>query len=471
MTNSVRKNLVWIAIDKFGLIFLSLISFSIYAIYLEPSELGKAALFSSIPALVALIFMSSFETPLLKYKTINNGQLSTVFWGIGVFAFCLYLINSVISFYILEDRSDFYLYVFSSSIIIFSLLSRPFVAKLRTQRNFKSLAKRAVFGKVAGMGVGSYFAIAGFGELAVISQNVIQELFSFIFLFLPNMAFIHKKFDINFMKDIIVKGAPMCVRAVSYSLILRCLPIAIGIFAGTAVLGYFNFANRIVSIVRDSIFAGADSYVVPVLSSRTGNKTEFNEMLLKVYHHVTLLVLPLFTGLMCLADVMVVTLFGDKWINSIYLIQLLALASIIRLLYLFSTASLIAYGEQKKLSTWDLCSSAIVLLLSILSLKYLSIEYVLYILIGHYFILGILLKKAIKELTGIPYHMFFNNVKVIVASAFVMSICVIMIKPLLTAQLAFISLPFVGAVVYLLFIFIVDKQSLIKLIKTLSKKT
>ena len=112
--------------------------------------------------------------------------------GIGVFAFCLYLINSVISFYILEDRSDFYLYVFSSSIIIFSLLSRPFVAKLRTQRNFKSLAKRAVFGKVAGMGVGSYFAIAGFGELAVISQNVIQEFFSFIFLFLPNMAFIHK---------------------------------------------------------------------------------------------------------------------------------------------------------------------------------------------------------------------------------------------------------------------------------------
>ncbi|HLV18004.1 MAG TPA: polysaccharide biosynthesis protein, partial [Pseudomonas sp.] len=58
--------LAWIFSEKFGLILLSMLSFFVFAHLLSPEELGLGVLIIVIVELVALLFSSLIEDPLVR---------------------------------------------------------------------------------------------------------------------------------------------------------------------------------------------------------------------------------------------------------------------------------------------------------------------------------------------------------------------------------------------------------------------
>ena len=66
MANHRLVTLIWIFTEKFGLIFLSMITFVVYARLLSPAELGVGTVIIAIVELIGLIYSSVLEDPLVR---------------------------------------------------------------------------------------------------------------------------------------------------------------------------------------------------------------------------------------------------------------------------------------------------------------------------------------------------------------------------------------------------------------------
>uniref|UniRef100_UPI001A9FB141 oligosaccharide flippase family protein n=1 Tax=Pseudomonas sp. 43(2021) TaxID=2813560 RepID=UPI001A9FB141 len=80
MANRRLMTLVWIFTEKFGLIFLSMITFVVYAHLLTPTELGIGTLIIAVVEVVGILVSSMLEDPLVRLQRVEDKHISSVFW-------------------------------------------------------------------------------------------------------------------------------------------------------------------------------------------------------------------------------------------------------------------------------------------------------------------------------------------------------------------------------------------------------
>ena len=80
MANQRLTTLIWIFTEKFGLIFLSMITFVVYAHLLTPTELGIGTIIIAIVEVVGILYSSVLEDPLVRLERLEDKHISTAFW-------------------------------------------------------------------------------------------------------------------------------------------------------------------------------------------------------------------------------------------------------------------------------------------------------------------------------------------------------------------------------------------------------
>ena len=360
------SSVLWIFFDKVFLVLLSIISFFLFALYLEPSELGKGVIYVAIPGLLAGLFSGMIESPLVSKETVVQDEYSTVLWfSIGL-GFLLVFISMITGFFFLDNTNDLLMLAISVSTVIYILAGRPFLAKLRREHNFKSIALRALLAKCIGFVVGVSLAIEGYGAYAVIMQYVLQELISLIVMAYFMRDIIKLTFRKDLLLDTLNMGRYVSISAFSNSLINNGLPLALGAVAGTASVGLFNFSNRIVSLPRDAVFHGINTYALPSLAKIQNDKLLLERRFSDSNRLASFLVFPLFFGLAAIAPLLINTVFSEKWTDSIIYLQALALIAVFRTFYLFNGSLFLIFKVPNIITKKELLSSITCLLIIII---------------------------------------------------------------------------------------------------------
>jgi O-antigen/teichoic acid export membrane protein len=356
---SFFPSIFWIFFDKVFLILLSTFSFFIFAIYLEPSELGKGVMFIAIPGLIAGLFSGMIESPLVSKDIIEDGEYSTVLWFSAILSIVLFIFVIVIGYVLLENENDLFLLGIATSTIIFILISRPFLAKLRRDNNFKSIALRAFLGKCIGFIGGVSLAIKGYGELSIVIQFVLQEFVSLCVMAFTMRSIISFSFSSKLLSNTLRMGRYLSISALSNSVMNNGLPLVLGTVSGTESVGLFNFSNRIVALPRDAIFNGINSYALPSFARVQSDIMVLEKKFSDSNRLSSLLVFPVFSGLAITAPLIINTIFGDKWTDSIIYLQYLALIAIVRSLYLFHSSLFLVLKIPNIITKKELFSSII----------------------------------------------------------------------------------------------------------------
>ena len=81
MANHRLVKLIWIFTEKFGLIFLSMITFVAYARLLSPTELGVGTVIIAIVELIGMMYSSVLEDPLVRLERLEDKHIATAFWA------------------------------------------------------------------------------------------------------------------------------------------------------------------------------------------------------------------------------------------------------------------------------------------------------------------------------------------------------------------------------------------------------
>lgn len=347
MANHRLMTLVWIFTEKFGLIFLSMITFFAYARLLSPEELGVGVVIIAIVEMVGVIYSSLLEDPLVRLEHLEDKHISTVFW-VSVLISLLSIV--VISFAVmLYDTTPAirWMTAIASVKILFTMMARVYVAQMRRSSNFKMLASRTLLGKVLGGVGGIAVALWGFGAWAVIAQALIMELVSIVVLMLSDRRPIALFIDWRVLRELLAAGMPITITVLSAQLLQRGANVVLGITAGAGAVGMFNMALRIIDLPRTAIYNGLMSYALPVFARRSADPSRLIAIISASTAISGFLLTPLFVGIALTADDIILLIFGAKWAEAIPMLQVLACAAAIGNIGMYASTALVAVNRAR----------------------------------------------------------------------------------------------------------------------------
>nr|WP_136250258.1 oligosaccharide flippase family protein [Ningiella ruwaisensis] len=366
MPNTLVKNrfirLFWVFFEKFGLVFLSIISFLIYAKYLTPTQLGIGVLLLTVVEFISKFLIAVVDSSMIRLDAITQEQDGTAFWTLllvsGIFSVLIFL-----AYYAYFDEN---IVILAGLVAVFLIplqsASRVHIVHLRRKKKFRSLANRTILGKIVGMIVGITLAVKGYGEFAIVSQAVAMAFSSTLLLLIIEKRSLPFSFEKDWLHEQLRIGIPASLKVLNTSLYTKGTILIIEGTLGTAAVGFYNFANRLVELPRSAIVTALMGYANPVYSQRFHAGHDLKEFFLQSTKLGLIFIAPFFVGLAAVADELLFILFGDKWAPSTPILIGIALLTVINLYFLFLPSVLVAYGKTKFALRGQLVSTAVALI-------------------------------------------------------------------------------------------------------------
>jgi O-antigen/teichoic acid export membrane protein len=346
MANHRLVTLFWIFTEKFGLIFLSMITFVVYARLLSPEELGVGTVIIAIIELIGLVYSSVLEDPLVRLERLEDNHISTAFWASVLVSLLSIVVISAAAFLYTSDPVLRWMTAVASVKILFTMMARVYVAQMRRSGNFRALASRTLLGKICGGVGGIAVALWGLGAWAVIAQALIMEWVSIIVLMRADRRRIAFYIDRPFLRELLKAGAPIAVNSLSTQALQRGVNVLLGMTAGANAVGMFNMALRIIDLPRTAIYHGLMSYALPVFARRSAEPSRLHAIISDSTAVSGFVLTPLFIGIALTANDVILLIFGAKWAEAVPLLQVLACTAAIGNIAMYATSALIAVNRS-----------------------------------------------------------------------------------------------------------------------------
>ena len=346
------------------------------------------------------------------------------------------------------------------------------------------LSKQLLFGRVSIATIASevtymivtiILAWSGYGLWSLIYGKLSSELLKLILIwfFNPTWAWlIPKRWDWPLMKDLLRYGLPVTGGGLVSYFHTHWDDWFVGRQFGNEALGFYSKAydlsNKTLSSLSRSVINGV---FFPSYSRISDDRDRMKRVFLKGTRVVWLMMVPISLGLLVLAPQIVLVLLGVKWVPMIPTLQVYSFMVLFRPISSNTVPLFMAVGRPR-----DVLYAGIVL-------SVVMVPAVL--LLSVYGIVGVAVAVVISHIVGVAYNLFQVN-RIIPGTAaaslresvpflavgVIMAVVVQLLKPVIVqatgdslALLGLLLLVAIGAIVYCVLIFFVQKELVLELIQ------
>ena len=300
----------------FGLVGMTSIFVSVIS---AASELGMGA---------ALIQKKDQQ---LVAKFYNTAFWTGLVWGAVLYLIMCFVIGPFAAIFYNEPILIRLIPVLSIGIFLkpFNLIHTVILTR---SMNFKKMAivnnSAAV---VAGL-CGLILAYFGFGVWALAINNFLAITLSVPLLFLitnwkPKFEWIK-----NYFKEIFGFGMYSTGTTVFATTTYNIDNLMIGRFLGTTSLGAYTLAFSLTEVLRQTISSILNKVMYPVFGQLQNDKKKLKSYFLKIININAIIIYPLMFFFVLFAKELVIGIFGNKWIETILPLRILAIAMMIHLI-------------------------------------------------------------------------------------------------------------------------------------------
>ncbi|MGL5080408.1 MAG: MOP flippase family protein [Microcoleaceae cyanobacterium] len=472
----VFKGVIWSAIQNWGSQAGSLIVFLVLARLLTPEAFGLVALANTFLLFMQILLEQGFTQALIQRQDLEPEHLNTAFWtnvliGICLTALSLLLADSIAGMFNQPDLAPI-LRCFSILFCV-NALRHVHEAILSREMAFKVMAIRTLIAILFGGIVGIVMAISGFGVWSLVSQQIVFESVAVLVLWQavswrPQFQFSSKHFQDLSSFGINVMGFKF-LRFISK----RSDNLIIGFFLGEVALGYYAIAYRVLEVMTQLLVSTSNQVALPTFSKLQAEPERFRHAFYRVTQLTSLVAFPTFLGMATLAPEVVTVIFGEQWIPSIPIMQVLSFVGILHSLSYFNASVLTAMGRPD----WRLRVNFLEAILSsvacLVAVKSGIIAVALAYTISLYLVFPVS-QIAVSQLIHVPIITYLKQFVTPLISTYLMVISVLVLKYCLGSSvhpgLLLIIGTATGMIIYGLAVRIIDPElfhQLLNLFKTL----
>src|SRR5699024_7288032 len=308
----------------------------ILEILLSPIEFAYLAVITLIYRLAPLLGKFGLEEAYIQQKNINIKQTSSlVFFTVlmSCFTGVLLYINSpfIETFYQLENLT-FYVRILIIAVIAEGFES-IFKSSLRKSFLFKEWAVLSMLKMALRVVSTVAFISLGFGEFSIVIGIIIGSLFSLILFIIISYKKVKFKivfyFNIKTVKKFIDFGFPVTGKRVFEIISQRADEIIIGAFLTSEILGLYFFGNNLIMQIKTEFSQTFSMVLLPLYTELKETLTSLRNTYLSITSYTALISAPVLVGISLTADMFIPLIFGEKWADSVIVVQVLSIATII----------------------------------------------------------------------------------------------------------------------------------------------
>jgi lipopolysaccharide exporter len=335
LKNSAIKGGKWSSISALIIVLLQILQITFISRILDPASLGIMSMIMVIIGFAQTFSDMGISSAIIQRKDPTNNQLSSLYWlnifaGIVVFLIIFCGKQLIGSFYPNYNISDFLSWI--SVIFLIIPFGQQFQILLQKELKFKELAFISIISTFVATVVTIICAYFGYGVYSLIWGQLINSAVSTAILIYIGWRNWKPKF--HFKRDDL-KGYlsfglyQMGEKTVTY-FNNNLDNIMIGRFLGAEALGYYTIAYNLIIIPLTKINPIVNKVAFPVFSKIQGDNEKIKNGYMRVINLLSFVNFPIYFGLFLVSPLLVPIMFGEKWNESIMIIQILCGVGLLR---------------------------------------------------------------------------------------------------------------------------------------------
>jgi len=321
----------------------------ILARLLSPEEFGTIALLYLFFGLAGTFIDSGFSAALIQRQDATHTDESTVFW----FNFSMSALMSIFFWASAPFIAEFYGYpvlvplikVLALSVIL-NALGAIHMTLMTKQLDFKTPLKIGVVATLASGTVAIILAMNSYGVWALAIQTVTASMVTTMLLWVYSSWRPTLVFSMGSVRRLFGFGGYLMLAGLLDVAYNRLYTLLIGKFYSVVDLGFYARAETTKQIPVEVLSASLARVAFPVFSAVAHNREKLRRGAQLALRGLMLINVPMMLGLMVTAENVVSLVFGDKWLPSVPILQVLCLAGVFWPLHVINLSTLKALGHS-----------------------------------------------------------------------------------------------------------------------------
>ncbi|MBI5430590.1 MAG: oligosaccharide flippase family protein [Nitrosomonadales bacterium] len=340
----------WATLLRLSAQIFSWLSTIIVVRFISPEDYGLNAMLESPLSLMLLLSTLGLDWALVQAKKVEPEELQSIFgWLLilnGILFLAYFFGGAVLAAYFKEPRLDML-----AKALAFVFILVPFRvipnALLDRQLDFKLRAQLEMAATVAAVMSTLTLAYLGAGVWALVSGVIVNRLLLAILLMIFKPWFIVPKFNLAVTGQMIFTGGILTVNIAFFLLSEQLASLIAGPQLGAALLGIYAISAQMASLPLAKGMPVINQTMVPAFSKFQEQRASATYYLEKLLGVASLVFIPMFVGMSCVVDNLVIAIFGVKWATSILPMAIMSLAMIFRMNNLLLRTAMIGMGRAE----------------------------------------------------------------------------------------------------------------------------
>jgi len=341
--------LFWSFIDKGGQQVIQLVFMIILARLLDPKEFGLVAVLTVFTVIATLLQDSGFSAALIRKADIDEEDYSSVFYFnilIGIVAYFILFVCApfIADFYDAPILTGLSRFIFLS--FLFSAFSIIQNVKLIREMDFRTNAKITFIAGIISGALAVWMAFSGYGAWSLAAQLVLQSFIRSLFLWFFVKWYPKARFAASRLKPMMAYSINLLIMSLLNQLAGSIYPIVIGKYFSMSQVGYYGQAYKLSYIPQSIVATSLQGVAYPVLSKveDTERKKRIFRKIIRVSSFVSF---PVMILLAIAAEPIISIVLSDKWLESVPILQILAVGAIVFPLYSVINSLVLSFGKSQ----------------------------------------------------------------------------------------------------------------------------
>ncbi len=436
LVNKILSGARWASVLRLAAQIFSWLSTIIVVRFITPGDYGLNSMLESPLVLMMLISTLGLGSALVQARNIKPEELQSVFgWLLilnGILFLCYFFGGAVLASYFKEPRLDLL-----AKALAFIFLLVPFRvipnALLDRQLDFRLRAQLEMVTTIVAVVTTLTLAYLGAGVWALVSGVIVNSLLLSILLMIFKPWFIVPKFNFSVTRQMMYFGGTLTLSGALLLLSDQLASLIAGPKLGATLLGIYSISAQFAALPLAKGMPIINQTMLPAFSKFQEHRDSATYYLERLLGVAFLAFVPMLVGIACVADTLVLTVFGTKWAASILPLTIMSLGMIFRTNNVLLKTAMISMGRADLSLRPHLLQLALLLPMTIYVIKYgvigLAAAWVL-----TEFLVALATLQLSKSVFDTSVTRLLHCYRPALVSSIIMAGCVIGVKSLLGNQ-------------------------------------
>ena len=299
---------------------------AVMARLLDPKDFGLVAMVTVVTGIYGLFTSAGLSSATIQSASINDEQISTLFWinllvGAVLAVLCLVSAPVIVLFY--HEPRLFWVTVAMAAGFIFNAAGVQHFAILQRQIRFVALTVIDILSTLLTLAIGVGMAVAGFGYWALVAMSIAYPAICTICYVLTTAWIPGLPRRGAGVRSMLHFGGVITLNGLVVYIAYNFEKILLGRFWGADALGIYGRAYQIANIPTQNINMAVGGVVFSSLSRVQDDPERCKSIFLKCYSLVLSMTIPITIFSAVFANEIILVLLGPKWKEAAVIFRLL----------------------------------------------------------------------------------------------------------------------------------------------------